>query len=225
MRPGWIVAPAGLALAWVLFCAGRTAADDAVAVLDERFGIRTAPILLLARPDVQLELHLDPKQVAGARSTLARLLEEALQLKDQSGPAVAARRRFIDEEMTQWLVLNLAKDQLARLRQIDLQWEGPAAMSRPFVAEYLQLTDTQRLTVDRLLAAHRQAYRARGRLTAAERETFSRQALSVLSPAQRELWDRLLGPPCRWTIGGQAAGARTTPRPPGLAGQPPRARE
>ena len=219
MRQGCLAALASLAL--TLSGTGTIAADDEVTVLDERIGMRTAPILLLARPDVQLELHLDPKQVAGARSTLARLLEEALQLKDQSGPAVAARRRSIDEAMTQWLVLNLAKDQLARLRQIDLQWEGPAAMSRPFVAEYLKLSDTQRLTVDRLLAAHRQAYRARGRLTTAERETFSRQALSVLSSDQRELWDRLLGSPCRWTIGGQAAGARTTPRPPGLAGQPP----
>lgn len=223
MRQGCLAALASLAL--TLSGTGTIAAADAVTVLDERIGMRTAPILLLARPDVQLELHLDPKQVAGARSTIARLLEEALQLKGQSGPAVAARRGSIDEEMTRWLVLNLAKDQLARLRQIDLQWEGPAAMGRPFVAEYLKLTDAQRLTVDRLLAAHRQTYRARGRLTAEERETFSRQALSVLSPGQRELWDRLLGPPCRLTIGGQAARARTTPRPPGLASEPPRDRE
>ncbi|SRR5579883_520581 len=220
MRHGCIMALATLVL--TLSGAGAQAADDEVMVLDERIGIRTAPILLLARPDVQRELHLDPKQVAGARNTIARLLEEALRLKNQAGPAVAARRASIDDEMTRWLVLNLAKDQLARLREIDLQWEGPAAMGRPFVAEYLKLTDAQHLTVDRLLAAHRQAYRARGRLTAEERATFSRQALAVLTPGQRELWDRLLGPPCRWTIGGQASGSGSTPRPPGLAGRPPR---
>jgi hypothetical protein len=215
-----MVPPAVLVLAQILFSAGRPAAADEVTVLDERLGIRTAPILLLARPDVQLDLHLDPEQVSRARSMIGRLLEEALQLKDQSGPSVAARRLAIDEEMTQWLVHHLAKDQLERLRQIDLQWEGPAAIGRPFVAEYLKLSDTQQLTVDRLIAAHRQAWRARGRLTAVDRESFSRQALSVLSPVQRALWDRLLGPPCRWTIGGQAARSTTGPGQPGPTRQP-----
>jgi hypothetical protein len=206
MRQGCVVALASLAL--TLSGARANAADDEVTVLDERIGIRTAPILLLARPDVQLDLHLDPKQIAGARSTIARLLEDALRLKDQSGPAVAARRSSIDAEMTQWLFRHLAKAQVERLRQIELQWEGPGAMNRPVVAEYLKLTDTQRLTVDRLLAVQIQTWRARGRLTALERETFSRHALAVLAPGQRELWDRLLGPPCRWTIASQAPRAR-----------------
>jgi hypothetical protein len=197
------VSPAGLVLTLALFGLGPTTSADEVSVLDARFGMRTAPILLLARPDVQRDLHLDSRQIAGARSTIAQLLEEALQLKDQSGPAVASRRRSIDEKMTQWLVQHLAKDQLERLRQLELQWEGPGAMSRPVVAEYLKLTDAQRLTVDRLLGAHLQTWRARGQLTAVERETFSRQALSVLSPDQRALWDRLLGPACRWTIASQ----------------------
>src|SRR5262249_50678097 len=186
-------------------------APDEVTVLDERFGIRTAPILLLARPDVQRDLQLDPAQVSGAKRTIARLIEMALNVKTKSGPAVLAERPAIDGGMANRLRQTLKAGQLERLRQIDLQWEGGPAISRPVVAEYLKLTDAQRLAVGRLLAAQREAWRAHGRLTPSDREHLSRQALAVLSPAQGELWARLLGPPCPFSIGGPSGGSSRNP--------------
>jgi hypothetical protein len=220
MRPGVTIAPASLVVVLALFGAGPDAPSDQAAVLDDRLGIRTAPILLLARPDVQLELGLDPTQISGARSTTARLLEKALSSRNQSGPAVEAERRRINQEMTHWLGQNLNAEQLDRLFQIDLQWEGVSAMlSRPLVTEYLKLTVQQRLAVSRILAAQRETRQVRGALTPREHEQFLRQALAVLSPGQKDLWDRLLGPPCRFTIGGQVRAPRHPAGQQGLESQ------
>src|SRR5205823_5796757 len=145
MRHGLTGAPAGLVLLLTLLGAGPDVPTNEVTVLDERFGIRTAPILLLARPDVQLDLRLDPQQVSGAKRTIAQLVERVLSLKNQAGPPVLAGRQAIDEDMARWLSRNLQPGQLERLRQIDLQWEGALAISRPVVAESLKLTVEQRL--------------------------------------------------------------------------------
>jgi hypothetical protein len=201
MRQGSMVAPASFVVVLALVGAGPDAPSDEVSVLDERFGSYTAPILLLTRPDVQLDLELDPRQISGAKSTIARLIEQGLRLKKMSGPAIAAGRKAIDEEMTVWLGLNLRAGQRDRLHEIALQWEGASAIvERPLVGEYLKLTAAQRLTIANVLA-QRDAQRARGFLTPAAREDFSKRALAVLSPGQRDQWDRLLGKPCRFSIG------------------------
>jgi hypothetical protein len=205
MRHGLTLAPACLVVFLALLGAGPDSPSDEVAILDQRFGLRTAPILLLTRPDVQLDLHLDAGQIAGARSTIARLLDVGLNSKTKSGPVVMTVRKAIDDEMRDWLTRHLAEGQLERLRQIDLQWEGVSAIiKRPVVAEYLRLTSQQRLTVNRVVTAERDLRRAHGILSPADHEEFSRQVLAVLSPGQRDLWDRLLGPPCRFAIGSQA---------------------
>src|SRR5205823_9179944 len=66
-------------------------------------------------------------------------------LRGKTGHAVMTERRAIDEAQAEWLARNLSGNQLARLRQIELQWEGARAMlSRPTIAEYLKLTPEQR---------------------------------------------------------------------------------
>jgi hypothetical protein len=210
MRHGWTVAPAGFLLVLAVLGAGPDAPTNPVTVLDERFGVRTAPILLLARPDVQLDLRLEPERIGQAKAAIAQLVEDLLALKDHPGPTRLARQKAIDEKMTRWLVDHLSDAQLRRLRQIELQWEGALAMSRPVVAESLGLSDQQRREVDRLQAAQLQAWRARGRLEPADRQHFSSRALSILTRDQKELWDQLLGPACRFSI----------PRQAGASGEP-----
>ncbi len=209
MRHGLTMAPAGLLLVLALVGAGPELVPREVAVPDERFGSRTAPILLLTRPDVQIDLHLDPEQVAAARGEIARLLEQALRLKNKRDRGVEEERRRIDDEMSGWLSRTLTEAQLVRLRQVSFQWEGATAMTRPHVIVFLKLSDPQRLAIDRVLkqlVARRQA--ARGKLMPAEIGQFSAQALAVLSPDQKDLWERSLGPPCRFSIGGQTVTTR-----------------
>ena len=110
------------------------------------------------------------------------------------------RRRAIDENQSRWLSTHLTPQQLERLGQIDLQWEGAAAMlNRPLVAEYLSLTREQQEKVARYIAEGREQ-RARATWTSAEHVGLTRKAISVLSDKQKDLWIHVLGPPCRFSI-------------------------
>ena len=73
MRPhqGWLVLPAVLGLT-VAVCGlipdARGQGTEWV-LPDNRIGIRTAPLLLLSRPDVQADLQLQRSQILGATAT------------------------------------------------------------------------------------------------------------------------------------------------------------
>jgi hypothetical protein len=169
--------------------------------LDQRLGIRTAPIFLLTRSDVQTDLKLDSKQVAECHRAALTLYRKATGLKGKTGPAMVAARRAIDEELSEWLSNNLSPGQLARLDQIDLQWEGASAMlSRPMLDEHLSLTPDQRERVAQCISA-KKAQRAQGAWTYADHVELTRTAIAVLSKRQRDLWIHVLGPACRFTIG------------------------
>jgi hypothetical protein len=142
-----------------------------------------------------------------------------LKLKNKKGPGVLEERQAIDDEMARWFVDALSDKQRVRLRQIDLQWEGASALCRMSVAGYLDMSEQQRSTVERLLA-EREKRRPKGLLAPGDLETFSRQMLSVLTPSQRVHWDGLLGPPCRFAIEHPAAAPRSRAGDPGLTGQP-----
>jgi hypothetical protein len=165
---------------------------------DNRFGIRTAPLLLLSRPDVQVDLRLERAQILGTQNTINELTRRALTLRGKTGSAVVAERRAIDEAQLEWLSNNLTGNQLERLRQIELQWEGVAAMlSRPMVAGYLKLTPEQQQTLARIIAG-RNRLRAQGQSAPRNEQAFDQKALAVLSSSQQELWTNLLGTPFRF---------------------------
>jgi hypothetical protein len=171
------------------------------ALPDTRLGIRTAPLLLLSRPDVQADLRLDAAQITAAQDAINELTRRAAALKGKTGAAVVAERRAIDEAQVDWLGKNLTGNQLIRLRQIELQWEGPSALlSRPTVAEHLKLTPEQRHLLAQMIS-ERNALLARGK-PAKDRTAFIQMATEVLSSEQRELWDSLLGSPFRFAMTG-----------------------
>ncbi len=198
MRHGWTVVPTlvvfGLAL---LQFTGRARADEP---LDDRLGIRTAPIFLLTRSDIQADLKIDPKLAAACRHVAASIRHKASVLKGAKFPAIVAARRSIDEEMSQWLITNLTPQQLDRLEQVELQWEGPAAMlTHPFYEESLSLTRDQREKLTSYLTEAR-AQRAHGTWTYEDHHELTRKALTILSEKQRHLWVRILGEPCQFKI-------------------------
>jgi hypothetical protein len=213
MRHGSTIVPAVLVLAAALAGAGGSQdapPSDWVKMLDERFGMPVAPIYLLLRPDVQGDLQLNQRQVAGARDMVGRLIDRLLNLKRKSTPdANQAERRQIDEQMATWLRQELSPAQCERLTQINLQWEGASALRRSAVAEYLRLDEAQSSRVHDLLAQRDQRW-IKGTLKSGEFDQFSREALGILTALQKEQWDHLLGPPCRFTIG-QASGAPSHP--------------
>jgi hypothetical protein len=226
MRHGLTIVPAGLVLVVALLGAGggpEAPPANGVAVLDERFGQPIAPIFLLLRPDVQLDLQLNSRQVAGARDLVAQLVERLLNVKHKAGQAAMTERRKIDEAMAAWLRHELSEAQLERLTQISFQWEGASAMRRPSVAEYLALGQPQQRKIKQLLA-DRDGRQAAGALSLAEFDRFTGEALAVLTPIQKQQWDELLGTPCRFSIGHPPAapshpaagtGLKDRPRSPG----------
>ena len=79
--------------------------------------------------------------------------------------------------MSQWLITNLSPEQLDRLDQIDLQWEGPAAMlTRPFYDESLSLTREQREKLTSCLTEGEERIEPRG---------HGRTRITTSSPARR----------------------------------------
>src|SRR5271165_1149516 len=175
---------------------------------DNRLGIRTAPLLLLSRPDVQVDLRLERAQILGTQNTINELTRRALTLRGKAGAAVVAERRAIDEAQLEWLSSNLTGNQLERLRQIELQWEGvPAMLSRPMVAGYLKLTSEQQQALARIIA-ERNRLRTQGRSAPQTEHDFRQRALSVLSTGQQELWTNLLGTPFRFVATAGPSGKR-----------------
>jgi len=214
LRRPWSISPALLVLGLDIAGLGLAGSGQAGEFLDDRLGRRTVPIMLLMRPDVQAELKLEPDQVAEARRTAAELYYKAMALRGQTGPALEAARRAIDGEESVWLSRHLSELQFERLRQIDLQWEGVAAMlSRPVIADHLNLSAEQKRALGRYVAQHRQFRAGQSRWAPADQERLARQAVTVLSDSQRQLWYSLLGPACRFSIAAQAAPPAETAAP------------
>jgi hypothetical protein len=175
--------------------------------LDNLLGKRLAPIVLLCRSEVQADLRLTPAQISEARLAAATLYRKALRLRGNTEAGVVAARRVVDDEQSQWLSTHLNPEQLGRLGQIDLQWEGAAAMiSRPVVAEYLSLTPEQQDKVARFVAEGVQ-HGTRSACTYSEHVDLTRKAISVLSEKQQKLWIHVLGPACRFSIAATPAPA------------------
>lgn len=163
---------------------------------DARLGTRTAPILLLSRPDVQSDLGLSPEQVDDVSRTIEALHRQADALRGQPDtPEVVAARRAIDQSQTEWIQTRLSVEQQTRLLQVDLQWEGPSALlTRPFVAEALGLDARQRRTLAEAVArAHRLASQGGARQENVRR--LAESALTVLTEDQKARWQALLGHP------------------------------
>ena len=175
---------------------------------DDRLGRRTAPIFLLTRSDVQAALKLDSKQIALCQRAAFALQRLASNLKGRKDAGANAARRQIDEEMSLWLSKYLTPLQLGRLDQIDLQWEGAAAMlTRPFYDEGLKLTDDQTKKIRGWIVAG-DAQRTRGAWSYEDHVNETRKAIAVLDERQYHFWTQVLGPPCPFKIAVKAQTAR-----------------
>ena len=91
MRHGWTVFPTLIVLG--LGLCGFTRPARGGEPLDDRLGMRTVPIFLLTRSDVQADLKLDPKQVAMCRRGAIALQRRASLLRGRKDAGAAAARR------------------------------------------------------------------------------------------------------------------------------------
>jgi hypothetical protein len=181
------------ALALAAGTAPRACAGDGLP--DARMGIRTTPLLLLTRADVRAELRLSPEQAADAERTVDDLREKAQALKGRvDNEEVVSLRAQIDASGRSWIEGKLTPAQRERLVQLELQWEGPAAViTRSYLAESLALTDSQRRALSKVVADHR-GRRGNGPPVDADEATLSRLVHEQLTEAQESRWKTLIGP-------------------------------
>jgi hypothetical protein len=162
---------------------------------EERLGLRTVPLLLLSRPDVRADLALNGEQSVAAESAIDQLYRKAEALRGKGDtPDVVAARRALDLAQEQWFETHLSETQRARLDQIDLQWEGPAALARPTVAASLALTADQRRHLATAIAERRRQRQA-GRIRPEDEHHLAEQVLGLLTEPQKSAWKAMLGRP------------------------------
>lgn len=159
---------------------------------DDRIGVRTAPILLLSRDDVARDLKLTEEQRSGAWKMIDELGRQAAQLKGRNDKDTLVLRRKIDQAQLEWISRELTPEQVARLNQIDLQWEGPSALvSRPQIAQTVHLTEDQKRKIQEILATSG----AKGRsIELAGRADLVRKVFRELDETQQQTWRSLVGP-------------------------------
>jgi hypothetical protein len=191
-----------VAIIWFLIVVGTAALAQqpgagsiALAQLpDDRIGIRTAPILLLTRPDVSADIGLSAEQTDAAAKAIQEFQKQAFACKSKSDGVVVLARKQIDENQSRWLKEHLSEPQLVRLLQIDLQWEGPSALvSRPIVSQTLGLSAGQ-VEILKLAVKKAKARRAVNGYSPVDELDFKKVTLAVLSIDQQNRWNAILGP-------------------------------
>jgi len=151
--------------------------------------------LLLSRSDVRADLALDAQQAIAAERAITELYVSAAKLRGQPDEVAIPGRQAIDQAQRRWLDENLTPAQRGRLTQIDLQWEGPAAViTRPVIAETLSLTPEQRRTLAAAVA-RRHAERDRGATDPHAERPLAEVVLSTLTADQQGRWKAILGRP------------------------------
>lgn len=160
---------------------------------DDRRGVRTAPILLMSREDVATDLGLTADQRAQTWEKIEELGRKATELKGRKDDAALQLRREIDQSQLAWLKSQLTPQQLGRLTQIDLQWEGPSALvSRPQVGEALHLSADQKAKITTIIQASKTTTQAKS--LDEYLVDLSRQVFSTLDETQQQAWRSLTGP-------------------------------
>lgn len=163
-------------------------------------------LILLMSPDVQKELGMTPEQA----HKIEALLPSGRPMTRTSGPGnpegspPPRPSNFVDASIKK--VLN-AK-QLARYQEIELQRSGLIALQRDEVAKRVGLTAPQRKKVAAIMDASRPPMPRPGtpgagapdfakmmRDRQAQRDKANQAILTVLTPAQKATWKKMLGKP------------------------------
>ncbi len=161
--------------------------------------------MLLMREDVQKELNLSQTQ----KVKLEQMRQEFEQARQELRNLPPEQRRERMQELRQKYdpTSVLTDAQRKRLRELELQWQGPFALADPEVARQVGLTQEQQTKIRGIVQETFQSMRERvqpgqpGQPGAFQqefqkaREQAEKRILEVLTPAQREKWEQMLGKP------------------------------
>jgi len=190
---------------------------------------------LLTIPEVQREINLTQQQWQQLQQVMAEQREQMMPLMQQMRDATPEqRRKLMEQMMQQWdqaLGKVLQPNQKARLRELQLQAEGPSALARPDVAKELNLNEEQKRTVSEILGQYRQKQmqlwqqagspgtnrQAMMQQMQQLRQQMDKELLAVLTDQQQEQWKKMQGKPFQFPRG-PFGGGRGFGSPPAGAG-------
>lgn len=164
-------------------------------------------LFLIANPAVQEELKLTEEQkqlLQDLRNDLRQKMASLREIEDRQQRF--QRMREITQEAQELLDAILEPNQKTRLEQIELQLQGPRALLRRDVAEKLGLTEEQRSKIREIFESLRPDFSRIREMSPEERRQFfqsmreraekaQQEALAVLTPEQKEKWEKMLGAP------------------------------
>ncbi|MER3500565.1 MAG: hypothetical protein C4295_03645 [Candidatus Fervidibacterota bacterium] len=172
---------------------------------------------LLRNPQVQQELKLTEEQKQKLQGLTEQLREKfrglGQELRGLSPEERPKRLAQVNAEVEKELAKVLKEEQLNRLKQIALQVEGYAALSRPDIAKQVGLTEGQRKQVQEILqeaaekrrslfqqgpGGDRQARFQRFQEWQKIRQWVDQQIERLLTEQQKKKWQELIGPPFKF---------------------------
>jgi Spy/CpxP family protein refolding chaperone len=183
---------------------------------------RNVGMMLLTREDVQKELNLSQTQKAKLEQLRQEMQQAMQQLRDLPPEQRRERMQELRQKYDPDTILN--ETQRKRLRELELQWQGPFALNDPEVAKQVGLTEEQRAKIRGIIQEAFQSVRGqpgqpgeRMQEFQKAREQAEKKILEVLTPAQREKWQQMLGKPFEFQ-GGRGFGPGGFGRPRGGGG-------
>jgi hypothetical protein len=171
---------------------------------------------LVFRDKVQDDLKLSDEQKRKMAKHLQGTVQETMRFfqkldglkPEEREKELHAYRRKAHEKLAAFLKDTLKPGQLARLRQLELQQEGPFALGRPDVGTELKLTDEQR---KRFMAVIQEMHEKIGPLIKEAqskgnpeeirpkvlkiRKEYAGKIQAILTPPQGKRWKEMLGKP------------------------------
>lgn len=182
--------------------------DRVTQILAELADLETSrELYLLREPDVWEDLAVTPQQRASLEEFVQQMEDHFPPGPPFAGPHDAASRKELIEQSRHnksLISTILTEAQLARVRQIALQVEGPRIFFDPEISRRLNLTEEQRGQIRQI--EHEWLFKPRDSKGPPrphgppDRETKRRavqEILKELTPAQRQTWDELVGRPYR----------------------------
>lgn len=180
---------------------------------------RNVGMMLLMREDVQKELNLSQTQKAKLEQLRQEMQQAMQELRDLPPEQRRERMQALRQKYDPATILN--ETQRKRLRELELQWQGPFALMDPEVAKQVGLTEEQQAKIRGIIQEAFQSVRGQPGERMQEfqkaREQAEKKILEVLTPAQREKWQQMLGKPFEFQ-GGRGFGPGGFGRPRGEGG-------
>jgi Spy/CpxP family protein refolding chaperone len=159
---------------------------------------------LLLNKSVQEELKLTGEQRSKLKGSVDKVLDEyqdkLSRLRQMDAEDRAALMAAITEKTNGIVTTVLDKDQVKRLRQIDLQQRGPMALYDPEVRKALNITEEQRGKLKALAdEGFKQLHKAVDARDDKQAEAVVKAAMekldSLLTEDQKRTWKEMLGKP------------------------------